>query len=750
MARIVFAILAVWLVTLIAGAALWPIYESRGILVAIGAGLVGGAVVAGLGARFRHPSWVVMILTALYFVAVGVPVAVPSRALNGIFPTPEGILDLLAGVALGWKQLLTVTLPVGDYEALLVPAFLLVLLSVVIGVSIATRTRVPEASVLPAVIVYIVAVAFGPDDRAASVILPIALLTAVALALIGFRQGRRRAATAALARETDEHPTRDAAGFRALAGGLVLLVLAAGAGVGAASALAPTTARTVLRTAVEQPFDPRDYVSPLSAFRSYWQEDTVDSVLFRVSGQDGELVRLATLDTYDGVVFAVGSAAVTSESGAFVRVPSTFDQSGLEGVDTSTSIEIDQYSGVWVPTVGKLRSIDFEGPDGADLRGAFFYNDTTGTAADLRGLSSGDRYQLDSVVPPSPALSDISDLEPGSAVVPEATGVPEELVTVLEEYVSGVDGPGAQLAAMLDGLAVNGYISHGVTDDEPPSRSGHGSDRLTELLSAPRMIGDGEQYAATAALMARELGFPSRVVLGFVPQDGVVRGGDVVAYVEVDTAQYGWVALDVTPPYRDIPEELPEDNAQVSRPPTIVPPPVVDTEQPDRQETPDSEQELPPDLNPLWGVLLAIATVLGWVLLALAILISPFLVIIVAKARRRRLRRRATLPADRVAGGWREFEDAVLDHGVSTAPSSTRSEVAGVTGVVGAQVLAAVADRATFSPDEPTAEDADVVWRAVDDLRGTLDSGLTRWQRLKARVSLRSLGGYSVTRIFSR
>ena len=32
----------------------------------------------------------------------------------------------------------------------------------------------------------------------------------------------------------------------------------------------------------------------------------------------------------------------------------------------------------------------------------------------------------------------------------------------------------------------------------------------------------------------------------------------------------------------------------------------------------------------------------------------------------------------------------------------------------------------------------------------SLDEGLTRWQRLKARISLRSLGGYSVRDLFKR
>ncbi len=68
-------------------------------------------------------------------------------------------------------------------------------------------------------------------------------------------------------------------------------------------------------------------------------------------------------------------------------------------------------------------------------------------------------------------------------------------------------------------------------------------------------------------------------------------------------------------------------------------------------------------------------------------------------------------------------------------------------------VLAAVADRATFGPGEPDEREADLVWRSVTELTAALDSGRTRWQRLLARISLRSLrgqsgSGYSVTSLF--
>jgi hypothetical protein len=403
---------------------------------------------------------------------------------------------------------------------------------------------------------------------------------------------------------------------------------------------------------------------------------------------------------------------------------------------------------VWLPTVGKLESVTFDGTDATALRDAFYYNDASGTAAVVRGIAQGDTYTVRAVLPDQPTDAQLASLEPGSASVPTPMNVPDELTAKLDEYTTGIDGDGKRLVAMLAGLATDGYVSHGVGEDEVPSRSGHAADRIAELVSSPRMIGDAEQYAVAAALMADDLGFPSRVVLGFQPTSDTVTGSDVTAWIEVDTAQYGWVAIDPNPEVRDIPEEDPQDNAQVARPQTIVPPPVIEDDRIDRQPTPESQQELPADLNPVIQVLLAIAKGLGITVLVLAIILAPFALVIAAKLRRRRLRRRAPGVLQRISGGWQEFEDAVVDHGLSPAASSTRSEVAAIAGGVQSQVLAAVADRAIFAPDDPAEIDADSVWRAVDDLQASLDAGLSRWQRLRARISLRSLGGYSVSRLF--
>ncbi|MGL4338998.1 MAG: transglutaminase-like domain-containing protein [Rhodoglobus sp.] len=736
-----------WICTLIAATALWPIYRSTSLVILVIVALAAGSAVAIFGAYFQLKSPLIMLFSAAVFLLIGVPLAVPGSAQNGVFSTIEGLRELVAGVALSWKQLLTITLPVGDYQALLVPALVLILGSTVVGLSVALRAPRPELAVVAPIVVFVAATALGPQSSDQSLWAPITLFVGLLLWLLWLRWYRRQGSIRALpasarrSKTTRSVPGWIVSGFQTFISALALMAVASGVAAVAASVFPPSADRSVLRTALVQPFDPRDYVSPLSGFRSYWQPALAEVPLFEVRGlPKGSRIRLATLDTYDGVVYAVGSEQVTSESGTFVRVPSTVDQSGVSGREETVSITIGQYQGVWVPTIGLVESVDFTSGDTARLRDDFYYNNTSGTAAVVGGLSRGDAYTVTAVVPAQPIAAEFSALEPGSASVPAPAQVPDELIATLDQYTTGVTGPGPRLVAMLSGLRKDGYISHGVEDDQPASRSGHAVDRIVQLFTEPRMIGDAEQYAVAAAVMAHEIGFPARVVLGFVPSSAQVTGSDVSAWIEIHTAKFGWVTIDPTPPIREIPEEIPQDKTQVARPQTIVPPPLVESDTLERQITRDSEQQQAPEVNLVLQVVLAVLGVIGWVVVAVAVLLSPFLLVIAAKMRRRRLRRRAASPIHRITGGWREFEDAVADHGLTPVASATRSQVAAVAGGQRSEILAMITDRAVFAPETSTEADADSVWDAVDELQASLDQDLSRWQRLRTRISLRSLG----------
>ncbi|MHA7987105.1 DUF4129 domain-containing transglutaminase family protein [Rathayibacter sp. CAU 1779] len=733
-------------------AAFWPVYRDLDFVVmGIGA-VLAGAAVAVVGAWRRWSSLVTALVSAVVFLLVGVPLAVPDETLWRVVPTLQGFLDLVRTIAVGWKELVTISVPVGSYQALLTPAYTLAFVATVVAVTTALRSRMPELALVAPLVVFGLAIVLGSDTSATPLPLTLCIVALSVVWLVWMRRRRRLSRLVSLASEHADgvrRSERSVAAARSAVIAVVALAVAIAMGAGLAVGLPSSAARTVARSATTPPFDPRDYPSPLSGFRSYLQPDQADGALFTLHGvSDLKRVRIATLDTYDGVVYAVGMQP--GDSGAFARIPDTVSRpmTTANGAAAQTvDVTIDGLQGPWLPTFGDLERISFGGTDPSALGDGFYYNSVTASMADVSELQSGDTYSLTASPTPSKTIAELASARPGKAQLPALDVLPDHLVDTVHRFQGDATTPGARLALVLKRLAETGYISHGL-DGQVKSLSGHGADRIDALLTEVPMVGDQEQYAVTAALMARQLGFPARVVLGFeVAPSGntvTVKGSDITAWIQVQTAQDGWVDVDPNPQVWSIPEKQPDVPKQISRPQSVVDPP---------KDTTDRDQNPPPQAHvaqqhvkhlPAWlSILLTVLTVLGWVLLIAALVASPFLAVIAAKWRRRRARRSSrVLPRGRIAGAWLEFADTALDHGYTPPGSPTRSEVAEHVGGARPVLLASVADRSAFGLAEPTEGDADQVWRAVDELRRDLDARTTRWGRIRARVSLRSLGGY--------
>lgn len=745
----VVSIALLWLSTGIAASSFWPVYASAAFVVMVVVTTLVGTSIAMVGARYRLPAHIVALMMVLAYVLFGVPLAVPSRALFGVLPTFEGLRDLAVATAFGWKQLVTISLPVGSFESLLVPAFLITLVTVTVSLSLALRSPRRELATLGPMVLFGGGVVFGASTAFHPVWQSLALLASLLLWLVWFAWCRRGIAIGeTLDRTGAAVSAADSAaglGFRTFLSAATIISLAGAAAAGIATIAAPGGERVVLRSTIAKPFDPRAFTSPLSEFRRYLQTDRAGTTMLTVEGlPPGGRLRIATLDSYDGVVYSVGSPGTGGTSGGFTLVPSVVDQSKIRGTPVSIDVTVDGYRGLWVPTIGALEKISFSGDRAALLRAVFYFSESSGAAVNLEQFSGGEEYRIDAVLPTQPEADDLAALVPGNASVPGPTVIPDELSMALERYLGRAVGAGPQLQAAIAGLREEGYVSHSVGENDRRSRSGHSANRITELFAGPQMIGDEEQYAVAAAIMARGLGFPARVVMGFVPDQTseitTITGADVSAWIEVDTAQWGWVTIDPTPPERDIPAIAEESPAQVARPQSPVQPPAEQNDRVDEQQAPasasqdDSAGDRGPDL------LRVVAQAGGVSLLAIAIAMFPFTAIIYAKHRRRRLRRRSPSSLDRVSGAWREFADTAIDRGISPAGSVTRSEFARAVGGSQPLILAAAADRAIFAPDDVTAAEVDRIWRSVDELRVRLDSALTRRQRWRARVSLRSLG----------
>lgn len=715
---------------------LLPVYGGLAALPAIVGGLVLGAGVAVAAAARRWSAAVtVAVLTVTYLLAGG-PLAAPSTTVAGVVPTARTAVELARGAASTWKQVLTLQPPVGTSGSLLVAAYLLALVGSAVAVTLAVRVRRPAVAALGAVVplaVMVAVIVLGTRDP----VPPPALTGTVAvLALLPW----------AAARTGLLRPRRVVA-----LGSLVAVAVAAG--VVGAPAVVGDTPRYVVRDEIVPPFDPRDYPSPLSAFRHFVKLGE-DTTLLTVSGlPDGARVRLATMDRYDGVVWNVSGDGSADASGEFRRVGEVLEPS-VDGDRARVEVEVGALSGVWLPTVGMATSFDL-GASSAALR----YNDATGAAVLVGGVRKGLTYDVDVVVPPTPDPADIGSAPAAAVTLPEVVGAPDVVAVTAPDVARDAGDPAEVATALSRWLSEKGYFSHGVAPEDYPSLSGHGAFRMTGLLGGDLMVGDGEQYASALALLAREMGLPARVVIGFEPEPSggepvELTGDDIRAWVEIAFTGYGWVPFDPTPPPTQTPQEDQQQaptqpDPQVVQPPPPPPdavtPPDEDTEQPTTDDPQDDA-----DGSAVWRL---VARIAGIASIPLVLVLLPFLVVGALKARRRRRRRRRTDTVGRVAGGWEEVVDHAHDLRRPIPDLATRQEgaralahaFADAPGPQAAAVAASVrelaghADRAVFAVGEPTDADAAAYWQRVEAAVSAMTRTVGWRRRVRARLSTASL-----------
>lgn len=695
----------------------------------VAGGLVLGGLLALLGTVLRVPAIALAALGAVVFLLAGAPLALPGSRLPG----PDAVRMLLDGAVRGWRDLVTLVPPVGAGDGLLVPALLASLVAGLLAGSLALRLHRtwPALAVLGGLLV---GVALLGTDRAVAPLVQGALLTVGGLAWAAVRRHR---ATASPVGRGPRVPTRTVVGV------VAVLAVAALAGVAAPSVAAPERERFSLREVVEPPVDPQAYASPLVAFRKY-VKDLSETTLFTVEGlPEGARLRLATLDTYDGVVWRVSGRTGLADGGRYVHVEgSTGDVAGA--MTTPVTVEVDGYTGVWLPTVGQTAQAQFAGPEAEALADAFHYNAATGTGLSTRPLRSGDRYTLQAVLVAPPTDEQVAQSDAAAVSLTPPDGVPRVVPEKAGAFVGTATAAGAKAQALASRLATLGYFSHGL--DGQSSRAGHGADRIAALLAdETAMVGDDEQYAAAMALMARRLDLPARVVMGFRPDTSsgdpvTVTGDDVSAWVEVALAGHGWVVFDPVPdesrqPQPQQPAPRSEPRPRVDQPP----PPVSEPEEPPPSSSEDTDDRT---TVPDTGVARWLAAA-AWVVVPLLLLLTPVAALVWLKRRRRRRRATRGSPSARIAGGWAELVDVARDLGTPPPPRSTRRESARVLdqcyAAAGAVALAERADQGVFAPDEPTEAEAAQFWAAVETgLRG-MGSSVPRWRRVRGRLSLSSL-----------
>ncbi|WP_052460290.1 transglutaminase domain-containing protein [Microbacterium gorillae] len=765
--------------------AVWPIYQSLAVVWIVLAASLVGAAVAALSVRYRWPWWGWTAALVGGWLLIGIGLGIPARWAGGSV-WPGGVVDVLTAPILGFKDLATVPLPVGEYRNLLVVAGVVFLVAVFVAVrrcgqsSSRAAWAVPVAALMP-----VFGLVFGRTSTSSPLRLggfelaaPVETATGAAalLASVGWLAWRARDS-----RRSALHRAAEATGIvrrraattgamvrrGALAAGMIVVALIVGIVV--TPTLADARPRTVLRTAVGPEISDTDALSPLATYRNRFRDDTYETPLFSITanGPLPDRVRIATLVSYDGTAYR----ASTGEDGAFQRVPSRL--STPAGTEATATITIAGLGGVWVPSFGSLATIDFTAGDAPTLADRFYYDAGTQTALESAGLNSGDAYRMTAVIPTVPDLATVASPNAAATVQP-----PPNLERWLEEENPAHSGAG--LVEVIGALRERGYLSHALSIDEgePPlwmrdldgytfrsSASGHSLARVDQLFrqlleresqaaeqgagaSLVAAVGDDEQFAVASAIIAQSLGFPSRVVVGVrtsaegqdLPActDGTCTSGDVSAWLEVQDADGLWHPLDTTPQHSDDVQTKTKRERDPEVPTTVRPRSAQEVAPPDPLGQQAAESPDDPNGGADLGALWQIVRIAGLSLLGLIIVLAPFLGVLIAKVLRRRSRRGDPDRARAVAGGWEEYVDAAVDAGHPAPSTQTRHELAALYATPSGPELATRADHAVFSGTAVADDEASRFWEIVGDERRALSSDLGWWRRVRAALSLKS------------
>ena len=732
---------------------LWEAYgASLNFTLAAVGGIVAGLALAWANVYFKWGTWRTLGIFALIYLVLGTPLATPREAALGILPTGQSLRTLLTGLIFSWKDMLTVAPPVGSYGGVLIVAFLSALLTALLAGLAAWHLRSPYWTLLPLLAMFVLGIVFGTRD----VPMPIARGVALISVLVGWLAWRRFMSTRITGDFSSlNHEQLGSQGSqqlllrRVVAGALVLT----GAGVVTAAAtplLAPETPRKVLRDALEPPVDLYDYPSPLTRFRMY-VKTMADDTLLTVKGlPKDERIRLAALDSYNGMVINVDPAA----GGSFAPVGDASDirsaDTGQDRTSAELEILIQDYDGVWVPSGGKLMGLELTGGREDELARSLFYSDTSESALSSIGLGKGDAYTAKVLFPQKPSDEQLADLDFEQFRMPQLANVPAIAGAKAAEFTGSARGDLQRVRSIEAMLSGTGYFSNGA-EGQVPSLSGHGAGRITSLLDAEQMIGDDEQYAVAMALMAREQGIPARVVRGFypekyAPQETVeIKGSDVHAWVEIAFEDIGWVAFNPTPDEDEQPTPPEQEPKAVPQPQVLQPPPPGQEEAdlpPQTAPEPQEVEEEPQTFWERWGQVIIIAGIsLGSVLL----LLSPLLLVALLKLRRRKKRAKNGTNGERMSGGWQEMLSHATDHRIATLNGATRRENASVLAdgfpalALPVQSLAQRADAANFSNEEPTDEQVKKYWEDVIAHTQNMQEPLGFFGKMRVKYSPRSL-----------
>jgi transglutaminase-like putative cysteine protease len=400
---------------------------------------------------------------------------------------------------------------------------------------------------------------------------------------------------------------------------------------------------------------------------------------YTTTADRGQYLRLAVLESFTGRSWGPTTAEVIPGNEIDQIAPPPGLTDGIAVAAITTTVQVDDLLSRWLPVPYAPSSI--RGVDGVwswDPAGLSIRTD--------RSNARGQDYEVDSILV-QPSVEQL--IAAGTVVEPaleHLLAVPDDLPSVVATTALEVVGGAATNYERA--LALQDYFRGGLfeySEDAPveDGYDGSGASVLGRFLE--EKSGYCVHFASAMSAMARTLGIPARVAVGFTPGQATPITGtplyqydvttfDFHAWPELYFAEIGWVRFEPTPgrgavpafaplsvddpATPDVDESVPEPETTVEPQPSSSAAPVLPEDIADGGTVPDANGATPGNTSG-WIGLIAGSTVV-------VVLLLPFVLRSV-----RRARRLAAVDDGSAAEGWMELRDTTADLGWRTTDTLT-------------------------------------------------------------------------------
>ena len=486
----------------------------------------------------------------------------------------------------------------------------------------------------------------------------------------------------------------------------------------------------------------RTTVSPLVDIRGRLVDNS-DIEVFSVRADNRSYWRLTSLDTFNGDIWSSNESYRPARRG----LPGV--QPDLDSdVFSTQEFTVSSLASIWLPAAYEPQRIT-----GVD---AVSYSADSGSLISRFDTSDGLQYTVQSRMP-RPSAAELAAAPDAFSPAPEYLALPDISGRVRQEAirVAGRESPYQQA------INLQRYFRGGSFRYDLRVTQGHGGDALERFLFENKR-GYCEQFAGAYAVMARAVGLPARVAVGFTPgelgDDGRyhVRALNAHAWPEVYIEGAGWIAFEPTPG-RGMPgaEEytgISEAQANVENPTTATTASPT-TAAPQQNETAgqsttttavvDASGDAGGDGNGFVArVRLPVAVVVAAA--ALYAVAVPML----KQRRRQRRRAAATTPSEAVLAAWADAGDSLAVAGLPRRPAETPAEYASRVARAGRlperpvtefRTLASDVAAAEFAAEGASPDGTERAAKTAENIRIALRARATAWDRIRWALDPRQL-----------